>query len=327
MPEDIGCLTNSLLPPNTSSHNMSSSQLSNLRTAFRDIAIVTTFFAANIALRHYSKKQTFSSRHVSNNSSISSNVEPPRFKKFTSLPVEIREMIYEHAMRQGGHFAKPTYVDRSTGHASHISSRRSNCLPNVCFTSKVENLVATSVFIRNATFHLSQWADAAIMASWLKKRQKNGRAVRSVRRIELSYIPSSWPIGFSPHFELLRRCPGLRELTITIPLRTLDFIQCNDAHVPISRRLLTCMELLKKFELGGILECAQLHCVTFKISSKYTSQFASRLPVYSELKKLVQSDKITFFNRHRRAPKFMIGLSNEQGTTLGDVRELFTRQT
>jgi hypothetical protein len=231
-------------------------------------------------------------------------------------------MIYEHAMRQGGHFSEPTYVDRSTRHASRISSRRSNCFPSVCFTSKVENLVATSVFIQNATSHLSKWADAAIMASWLEKIQKCARAVRSVRRIELSYIPSSWPIGFSRHFELLRRCPGLQELTITIPLKGLDFVVYNDAHVPISRRPLTCMELLTKFELGGILECAQLHCVTFKISSKYTSQSASRLPVYSEMANLVQLAKTAFFNRHRSALKFMIGFSNEQGTTLCDMREL-----
>jgi hypothetical protein len=233
---DVGCLIESLLPPNTSSHNMTTSQLSNFRTAFRDIAIVAIFFAANIALRHYSKKQTLSSRHVANNSSTSSNVEPPRFKKFTSLPAEIREMIYEHAIRQSGHFSEPTHVDRSTRHASRISPRRSNCLPSVCFTSKVENLVATSVSIRNATFHLFKWADSAIVASWLKERQNRGRAVRSARRIELSYIPSSWPIGFSKHFELLRQCPGLQELTITIPLKELDFVIYNDGHVPISRR-------------------------------------------------------------------------------------------
>jgi hypothetical protein len=233
---DVGCLIESLLPPNISLHNMTTSQLSNFRTAFTDIAIVTTFFAANITPRYYSKKQTLSSRHVANNSSTSSNVGPPRFKKFTSLPVEIREMIYEHAMRQCGHFSEPTYVDRSTRHASRISPRRSNCLPSVCFTSKVENLVATSVFIRNATFHLFKWADATIVASWLKKSQNRGHAVRSTRRIELSYIPSSWPIGFSRHFELLRRCPGLQELTITIPLKGLDSVVYNDGHVPISRR-------------------------------------------------------------------------------------------
>jgi hypothetical protein len=82
------------------------------------------------------------------------------------------------------------------------------------------------------------------------------------------------------------------------------------------------MELLTKFKLGGILECAQLHCVTFKVSSKYTSQSASRLPVYSELANLVQLAKTAFFNRHRSALKIMIEFSNEQGTTLCDMREL-----
>jgi hypothetical protein len=303
---------------------MAPSQLSYYRTAIRDIVIVTTFFAANLALRHYSKYHTFSIRHIANNTSTSPTTgEHGCFRKFTSLPFEIRMIIYEHAMRQGGHFSQPTYVDPSTNHASYISSTRSNCLPNVCFTNKVENRVATSVFIQHATFHMSKWADAATMASWLSNIQEHGNAFRSVRNIELSYIPSSWPMGFSKHFELLRQCPGLRQLTLAIPIEGLDFVVFNDAYVPILRRPLTYIELLDKFELDAMFECAPLRRVTFKISSRYISQsqLESPLPVYRELTKLVRLAETAFSNRHRETLKFLIGFSNEQDLVFS-VREL-----
>jgi hypothetical protein len=340
---------------------MAASQLSSSLTACRNIVIASIFFAVTRALQEHSKGQTFSSKCFARKAQVSlTHVKATQPKKsrslpdeireniyaplleyykgqifsskyvpekapkslFRSLPVEIRERIYEHAMRQGGHFSHLTHVDGLKWDTSHITQRRSGCLPNVCFTSKVERLIATSVFIRNTTFHLSTWADATILALWLEKEQEHGHRFRSVRSMELSYIPSGWPIGFNEHFDLLQRCSGLRELIVRIPLNSSNFVVYNDAHVPISTRSLTYIELLAKFQVGGMLESAQLRCIKFKISSNYTSRdAASRLPLY-ELTKLARLIETAFFNRHRRALKCEYAFSSEQGTVLGDFRDL-----
>jgi hypothetical protein len=298
---------------------MATTRMVSCRTTFKDIAIATICLAANIAIGQYNNKKPTPSIDAPNVVTKPFINVKPQLKKFTSLPIEIRKIIYEHAMCFGGHFSHPTNVSRLT--RSHITRDHSKCLPAVCFTNKVERIVATSVFLRYVTFRLFQGTDAATMTSWLE-RLDSGYGFTSVRNVELCYVLSNWPSGFKNHFELLRRCPGVRELTVIIPLETLNFNVFDDHHLPISARPLTYIELQTKFQIAGILECAHLRNVTFKIESDYNFDFASRLPLYSELTKLIQLIKIGFANRHQKALNFAIMLSSEPGTVLGNLQEL-----
>jgi hypothetical protein len=294
---------------------MAVTKLSNFRTAIRDIAIVTIFFAANLTISYYVRGKTTPGMCVTNRVSQSVvKIKPRKFKLFTSLPVEIRKLVYKHAMCLGGHCSYPPYLGQHT--RSSITQGHNNCLPAVCFTSKVEHQVATTVLIHNTRFHIAQEEDAATMTSWLRRLDKS-YGFRSIRKVQLSHVPSHWPTGFNAHFELLRQCPGLRELTIMILLESLSLYVYNDAHVLVLEHLLTSNELLDKFQIAGLLDCANLQSVTFKIGSEYTFEFAFHLPLYGKLKELIQSMKIEFANRHRRALHFAIALSSEQGRVLG----------
>jgi hypothetical protein len=294
---------------------MAVTQLFEFRTAIRDIAIVTIFFAANLAISHHVRGKTISGIGVTNRASQSViKIMTRKFKLFTFLPVEIRELVYEHAMCIGGHLSHSPYEGRLT--SSSMIRGHSKYLPAMCFTSKVERQVAIAVFIHNTTFHIAQEEDAAIMTSWLRKLDRS-YGFRSVRKVQLNHVPSQWLTGFNAHFELLRQCPGLRELTIMIPLEPLSLYVYNDAHVLVLEHPLTSNELLDKFQIAGLLDCANLQSVTFKIGSEYTFEFASRLPMYGKLKELIQTMKIDFANRHRRALRFAIALSSEQGRVLG----------
>jgi hypothetical protein len=102
-----------------------------------------------------------------------------------------------------------------------------------------------------------------------------------------------------------------------IPLEPLSLYVYNDAHGPILERPLTSNELLDKFQIAGLLDCANLQSVTLKVGSEHTFEFASHLPLYGKLKELIQLMKIEFANRHRRALQFAIALSSEQGRVLG----------
>jgi hypothetical protein len=90
---------------------MAVTQLSGFRTAIRDIAIVTIFFAANIAISHYVRCKTIPGIGVTSRVSQPNIMAKARkFKLFTSLPVEIRELIYEHAICPSSHLSHPTHV-------------------------------------------------------------------------------------------------------------------------------------------------------------------------------------------------------------------------
>jgi hypothetical protein len=160
---------------------MAVTQLSGFRTAIRDIAIVTIFFAANIAISHYVRCKTIPGIGVTSRVSQPNIMAKARkFKLFTSLPVEIRELIYEHAICLSSHLSHPTHVGQLT--RSSITRRHSNCLPAVCFTSKVERQVAATVLIHNTRFHIAQEEDAATMALWLRRLDKS-YGFRSVRKV------------------------------------------------------------------------------------------------------------------------------------------------
>ncbi|KAF1915931.1 hypothetical protein BDU57DRAFT_573385 [Ampelomyces quisqualis] len=223
-----------------------------------------------------------------------------KFKRFTSLPVELRELIYEYAMCRGGHFTVPAHAASRTARTRRVFN---NHLPAVCFTSRTERLVATSVFIRKSSFRFSCAVDAIVMTSWLE-RMNDGHYFNSVRCMEINYMPSDRMSGFAIDFDFLQRCPGLRELTISIPLEELNLITYNNARLAISKRPMTQIELLTKFQLARILECANLCKVTFTISSKYTFGFASSLSsFYHNLGVLMSLMKMWFMGRHRRVPQ------------------------
>jgi hypothetical protein len=242
--------------------------------------------------------------------------EHRKFTRFTSLPVELRELIYEYSMRRDDHFAIPA---QAASRAFRTRRMIGNHLPAVCFTNKTERLVATSVFIRNSSFSLECAVDAIAMTSWLE-RMNNGLFFGSVRRMEINYTPSDRMSGFAIDFDFLRRCTCLRELTISIPLEELNLVTYNNAGVPISSRPRTQNELLTKFQLARILECADLRVVTLTISSKYTVFPAASLSsLYNNLSVLMALVKRWFMGRHRRVLQVTFNLTDEEGKVLGHL--------
>lgn len=238
---------------------------------------------------------------------------PHTFENFVRLPVEIREIIYEYAMRSDGVFDFPTHAVPCGKLRVHQGLNEG--VPAVCFTSSVENSVAMGVFIRSSTFRLFLEPDAGLMSAWLSLINDD-LGFRSIRRVEICYDVANHFSSFTRSFELLQRCPGLRDLAIVIPLEELNSITYNAARRPMSKRPLTATELLTKFQIGGILECSSLRNVKCSISSKYTFHFASRLPLYIELTKVLEWVMRAFENRYGRTIESAIDISNNDGKVL-----------
>jgi hypothetical protein len=245
---------------------------------------------------------------------ITQTTKPRKLPKFTHFPVEIREIIYGYSMKRGGHFVAPILLAPYSGLDNHPILER--CMPAVCFTSKTESAIARSVFIRKSLFFLLRDSDATFMSTWLQ--HVNGLdGLRSIRRMEIGYMPATRTSGFIKDFNLLRRCPGLRDLTISIPLEELNLNTYNSSGMPTSKHLLTSTKLLSKFQLAGLLKCSNLQTVTFSIWTKYKFALASWLPLYFELAKLMCWMKSVFENRHHRKLPMGLVLSDEKGKVLG----------
>jgi hypothetical protein len=244
---------------------------------------------------------------------------PRKLESFVRLPVEIREMIYEYAMRNDGVFDLPIHVTPRDKSAHLLGLNRR--VPAVCFTSKTEQTIATGVLIRHSTFRLSHEPHAGFLSYWLKHID-DGSGFRSVRRVEIGYDPVLHSRNFARDFELLRRCPGLRDLDFVIPLEELNFVTYNAARRPMSKRPLAATELIAKFQFSGVLKCSSLRNITCSISSKYGFEFASRLPLYLEITKVIESVIRSFKNRYGRAFEAAIDLSNDDGKVLDRLWEV-----
>tara|TARA_R110002003_G_scaffold124_18_gene11340 strand:- start:2290 stop:3306 length:1017 start_codon:yes stop_codon:yes gene_type:complete len=237
-----------------------------------------------------------------------------KFDRFTALPVEIRELIYEHAMCQVGTFALPVVPAPSAKTERHRVL--TECLPALCYTSRVERAIGISVFVRNAPFQLYREGDAAIMACWLEM-MSDGYDFRSVRHVEIYYAPQTRLTGLTADVELLKRCPGLGEVTITIPLEDLFITRQSRSRPSVqSMRARTYSEILAKFQFGGLLDCGSLRKITFVVSRNSAFgpwAYVSPRPGCDCLQRLLAIMVAGFEMRHGRQVEMVMAWLDERG--------------
>ncbi|KAH7081206.1 hypothetical protein BKA63DRAFT_549948 [Paraphoma chrysanthemicola] len=224
-----------------------------------------------------------------------------QFRKFALLPVEIREIIYEHAMRQGGTFALPIVPASSAKPEKH--SILTQCLPALCYTSRNERAIGISVFVRNAAFQLYREGDAEILACWLEL-MSNGYDFRSIRQMDIFHSPQTRLTGLRYDVDLVKRCPGLRKVTITLPLERLCISRPSRSRPGVKYvRACTYSEILSRFQFAGILECSSLRKLTVLVSSNLSLEEMMRatpVQVYDNVLLLLSLMERGFEKRHGR---------------------------
>ena len=228
------------------------------------------------------------------------------------LPVEIREMIYEFAMRQGGHLKRPLCATTATTSAYRSFKKP---FPAVCFLSRVESSVAISVFIRSSDFYLFREGDAAILFQWLRKL----RALHLVRQLHISYIPQHRHQGFAKDLKSLRQCDNLKEVRISIPLDALSLsinIWGRDGasfKQTLKRiRLLTLAELESRFQLNTVLKCKGLRKIRLIVwsDSHWCDTEEDRGTAFVEH---VENIKNGFYQKHGKELEIALQWASDEG--------------
>jgi hypothetical protein len=273
---------------------MASMTTINFKIALRDIAIASFCLALNVALGACTDSQRIGGVLPRTRAPAT----PRQFRRFTSLPVEIREMIYEHGIRSGGHFAAPTSVVSRAARTSYVLH---NQIPAACFTNTVERLVAASVFIRNFSFFLTRESDAARMAAWLEQFGDRPDFC-SVNSMQLNYVPSNRHQSLFYRIQLAQRCPGLRILTISIPLNEISVF----SHVTKTR-----------LQFDSLLRCGQLRKVNSVISDRNGFQYVAQSVRAATFKSLLQGIATEFEGMYGRALGVRVDVSDNNGRILG----------
>lgn len=275
---------------------MASTTTCDFKIALRDIAIVSIYFAFQVALGTCTRRQV-----TSDALSRTRATTPPRqFRRFASLPVEIREIIYEHAMRSGGHFAAPSSAASRAARTSYVLH---NQIPAACFTNSVERLVAASVFIRNFDFVLSRESDAARISAWLEQfGDRYGFC--SVKNMQLNYVSSNQQQSLINRIHFVRHCPGLRDLTVSIPLNEISVF----THVSSMR-----------LRLDGLLQCGQLRKVRYIISGSHGFHYVATSVRAATLRSIAQAVAAGFGASHGRLLHVNIDVSDRNGRILGRI--------
>jgi hypothetical protein len=194
--------------------------------------------------------------------------------EFSDFPVEIKEQIYEHAMRNEGRFDLPLQIRFPDLVNSPYCPFP--VLPRVCFINKDERAIATLVLVRNSVLYLRHASDATVLLEWIDGMAiSKKRFFLAISKMRVVFDPSLRG-GLMDSLSFASKCQALTDLTITIHV---DELLCPDSdmiaavsyatatgdragldiHEP---PMLTLAQMVLKFGLTGISGCTELQRLT-----------------------------------------------------------------
>jgi hypothetical protein len=99
---------------------------------------------------------------------------------------------------------------------------------------------------------------------------KDGQRFAAIKKVEIVHSFTTRPCLLTESPEFLSKCPSLRHFIITMPR---DELYCTyEGSIPIAfphwtprGRVLTCAEMMDKFEMPPLLDCKAMQQFTFKI--------------------------------------------------------------
>lgn len=190
--------------------------------------------------------------------------------QFMDLPVELRQMVYGHAMQMNWHLKRKLI---RTFHPRVIRGRYNLAfkLPSICYINKLEQAVVTRVLLHTAGLTLSLENCAPILIKWLNSIAITGcRGFEAITKVELDFLGDrpDFANRMTKHMTLLRKFPALRKVVVTVLCHDL---MCRDGR---RKRPLTTIEAMAKFDLDLLVECTTLKRLTFNILQLYVGMHA-----------------------------------------------------
>jgi hypothetical protein len=184
----------------------------------------------------------------------------------------------------------------------------------MCATNKLERSIATLVVVRNTMLRLVYATDFEIMLKWLSSiKFSEQKFMTSVKKIQLCYKRATDFI--ETHMSFVIKCSTLANLIVSIPNRELWITILREA--PLVQELpkcLTCDQVVKKFGLDLIAECAALTRLTFHIPFIMALLGSGHFAI-ADLDQVADWCKKAFMKAHGRALVVELVWSSDTGQT------------
>jgi hypothetical protein len=208
--------------------------------------------------------------------------------RFTDLPVEIKEKIYEYAMRMDRQFNIPIYAAQAKG-----ASFNDGVYPHIhatCRTNKLERTIATLVMIRNSTVCLHRDTDVKSMTKWIKEATGDAeQGFSAVRKVKVKYMSRFRMIKTDEDMKFLEACSNLHTVSLEFSIRKLSADVPSDSF--LSRPSLTSTKMLEKFKLLQIAACGKLRHMEVQIDAVFVRPFPDQC---QEMRKAIQVFRAAF---------------------------------
>jgi hypothetical protein len=141
--------------------------------------------------------------------------------------VEVKENIYEHALRDGGFFKVPLSITTRNEYTN---------LPPVCRTNKLERSIATLVLIRNSIIRLKRSIDIGFLCRWLDMVYVvQTKFMTTVNKMQVYYPGSHYTYGFIRNLIFASKFPALTDLSIAINSR--GILNIAEGNFPLYRNM------------------------------------------------------------------------------------------
>jgi hypothetical protein len=191
----------------------------------------------------------------------------PSFDRFLELPIEIREVIWEFAMRgtfnpitrskynNRGYLITPIEIRDYKGLPNDAA--RPFFLPSVCRVSRLTMSETIGVFVRGSEFLIASFIDNRFLDRFLQTMSKGYEAIRSVHFAFFDCFPSGFPQNSD--LELVVRCTGLRTIKITFhATRLITWVLEGDYDDGLTSYPRPVDEMWSHYKFDRLLDCMNL---------------------------------------------------------------------
>ncbi|KAI4710250.1 hypothetical protein J4E89_004701 [Alternaria sp. Ai002NY15] len=216
---------------------------------------------------------------------------------FVALPLEVKELIYKHALFAGGHLKYKLYVHSR----NFANSALQNSFPAICFTNKLERIIASRLYLRYQTISWDE-SDSPVLEAFLSQFGQANEGLGWLKHVEIACYGNF--CDFSKAVPLIKVCTALK--TVMFLILPGDLYKWDEAK--LEGRPSTGTEIFERLRLHGLADCGHLTKVRFYV-------FEGRRAGVGGLKEFIQDFSCDFLALHGSTAfkKLDIGISDECG--------------
>ncbi|KAI4659307.1 uncharacterized protein J4E78_005734 [Alternaria triticimaculans] len=217
---------------------------------------------------------------------------------FVALPLEVKELIYKHAMFAGGHLCDELYV-----YSGILGNALKQSFPAICFTNKLERIIASRLYLRYQTIVMHNSDDSPVLEAFLSQFGKANEGLRWLKHVEFANLGDF--CDFSKAVPLIKVCTALK--TVVFHMISDHLYEWEEEGL-FQGRPSTGTEIFERLRLHGLSDCGHLTKVRFSV-------WGGRHAELEGLKELIQDFSCAFLALYglTASKKLDVDIEDEHG--------------